>query len=109
MASPTSTQNRAVFLQSVEGMRTLRAEMQIRSIPKATPGSVVIRVLAATVRANSPRIYRDSQSGYPLPFPLVPGHTAIGRVFRISSDVTILKESQLVFFDPYIQARDGDF
>ncbi|KAK1507837.1 uncharacterized protein CLUP02_02369 [Colletotrichum lupini] len=81
--------------------------MQIRSIPEATPGSVVIRVLAATVRANSPRIYRDPQSGYPLPFPLVPGHTAIGRVFKISSDVTILKEGQLVFFDPYIQARDG--
>ncbi|KAK7445976.1 hypothetical protein CaCOL14_009679 [Colletotrichum acutatum] len=107
MASSPSNQNRVVFLQNVEGVQNLRAEMQIRPIPEATPGSVVIRVLAATVRANSPRIYRDPKSGYPLPFPLVPGHTAIGRVSKISSDVTILQEDQLVFFDPYIRARDG--
>lgn len=107
MTSTPSIQNRVVLLQKVEGMQNLRAELQIRLIPEVTPGSVVIRVLAATVRAKSPRIYRDPKSGYPLPFPLVPGHTAIGRVSKIPSDVTILKEGQLVFFDPYIQARDG--
>ncbi|KAG7039071.1 GroES-like protein [Colletotrichum scovillei] len=48
MTSTPSIQNRVVLLQKVEGMQNLRAELQIRLIPEVTPGSVVIRVLAAT-------------------------------------------------------------
>ncbi|KAK1657884.1 hypothetical protein BDP55DRAFT_698764 [Colletotrichum godetiae] len=89
-------------------MENLRAELQTHPIPKATPGSVIFRVLAASVRANTSRIYRNPQSGHALPLPFVPRHTAICRVSDASSDVTSLKADRLIFFNSYIHARDGD-
>ncbi|KXH69016.1 hypothetical protein CSAL01_12179 [Colletotrichum salicis] len=100
--------NRVIFLQRAEGTENLRAKLQTRPIPKATPGSVIVRVLAASVRANTSRISRNPHRGHALPLPFGPGHTAICRVSGISSDVTSLKVDQLIFIDPYIQARDGD-
>ncbi|WYZ36314.1 hypothetical protein EsH8_XII_000064 [Colletotrichum jinshuiense] len=104
MSSSTTAQYRAVFLQK-NGTK-ISAELQSRDIPKPVSGSVIVRILAASVRANSPEVYRDPFSNHQLPFPFVPGHTAIGRVFDAASDATKLKKGQLVFFDPYIQARD---
>ncbi|KAF9878094.1 isopropanol dehydrogenase [Colletotrichum karsti] len=82
------------------------ANLETRPAPSSGPGSVVIRVLAVSVRANSPHVYQNPDSGHPLPFPFVPGFAAIGRISEIGPDATKLKTGQLVFFDPYIQARD---
>lgn len=94
--------NRAVVLCGV-GQGGI---LEKRPIPSAGPGSVVIQVLAASVRSNSPTVYRDPDSGHALPFPFVPGFAAIGRVVDLGPDATKLRAEQLVFFDPFIQARD---
>ncbi|KAF6843359.1 isopropanol dehydrogenase [Colletotrichum musicola] len=102
MPSSNTQVNRTVILRGVGQGGTLEK----RFIPSAGPGSVVIRVLAASVRSNSPIVYRNPNSGHALPFPFVPGFAAIGRVVGLGPDATRLQVEQLVFFDPLIQARD---
>ncbi|TDZ36152.1 L-threonine 3-dehydrogenase [Colletotrichum trifolii] len=102
MPDLSELQNRAVVLQQQGEPTTIER----RPIPSPGSGSVVVRVLAASVRANSPDVYRNSQSGHQLPLPCVPGFYAIARVFGLGPDATRLKPGQLVFFDPYIQGRD---
>lgn len=100
----TPSDNTVLVLDSVG--QPLRTE--VRPIPKAGYGSVVIRVLAASIRANSPSVYEDPESGHPLPIPFVPGFAAIGRIHEAGPDASRLKPRQLVFFDPYIRGRDND-
>ncbi|KAF7556969.1 hypothetical protein G7Z17_g1038 [Cylindrodendrum hubeiense] len=102
MASDTPVQHHALVLSKVGEPMVL----ETRPVPKPGPGSVIIRVLAASVRSNTPHVYRDPNSGHPLPLPFVPGFAAIGKVVDIGPDATKLKPGQLVFFDPYIQGRD---
>ncbi|KAL2682494.1 hypothetical protein Neosp_006946 [[Neocosmospora] mangrovei] len=80
--------------------------LEVRPTPKAGPGSVLVRVLAVSLRANTPRVYQDPQSGHPLPTPFVPGFMAIARVAEIGPDTTRLQPGDLVLFDPYILGRD---
>ncbi|CAH0028228.1 unnamed protein product [Clonostachys rhizophaga] len=103
MALQLPSHHQALVLSEIGAPLTV----QTLPVPRATPGSVVVRILAASVRANSPEVYRDPQSGHPLPLPLVPGFVAIGRVAETGSDATVLKRDQLVLFDPYILARDS--
>ncbi|KAK7211714.1 hypothetical protein V2G26_018892 [Clonostachys chloroleuca] len=81
--------------------------VELRPTPKPSPGSVLIRVLASSIRANSRRVYEEPTSGHPLPTPFVPGFATIGRVAETGPDATRLQGGQLVFFDPYIIARDS--
>ncbi|CAH0045804.1 unnamed protein product [Clonostachys solani] len=81
--------------------------LELRPTPKPGPGSVLIRILAASIRANSRHVYQDPNSGHPLPTPFVPGSMAIGRVAETGPDATRLQGGQLVFFDPYIIGRDS--
>lgn len=80
--------------------------LEVRPTPKAGPGSVLVRVLAVSLRANSPRIYQDPQSGHPLPLPFIPGFMAIARVAETGPDAARLQPGDLVLFDPYILGRD---
>ncbi|KAH0425016.1 isopropanol dehydrogenase [Colletotrichum camelliae] len=102
MSSAKSTMNRAVVLPGVGQ----DAVLEIHEKPAASTGSAVIKVIAVSVRANSPNVYRNPSSGHPLPFPFTPGFASIGRIIDIGADATRLKLGQLVFFDPYIQGRD---
>jgi threonine dehydrogenase-like Zn-dependent dehydrogenase len=75
-------------------------------MPKACPGSAVIRVLAANVLTYSDQIYTGRRP-YPYPTPFVPGCSAIGRIVAVGPDATTLQPGQLVFFDPFIRGRDN--
>ncbi|CAH0028285.1 unnamed protein product [Clonostachys rhizophaga] len=81
--------------------------VELRPTPKPGPGSVLIRILASSIRANSRRVYQEPTSGHPLPTAFVPGFAAIGRVAETGPDATRLQRGQLVFFDPYIIGRDS--
>ncbi|KAH7121921.1 chaperonin 10-like protein [Dactylonectria estremocensis] len=102
MALDIPAQQQALVLSKVGEPLTL----EVRPVPKACPGSIVIRVLAASVRVNTPHVYRNPESGHSLPLPFVPGFIAIGRAIEVGPDATKLKPGQLVFFDPYILGRD---
>ncbi|KAH7177009.1 chaperonin 10-like protein [Dactylonectria macrodidyma] len=102
MVAHIPAQHRVLVLSKVGEPMAL----DVQPVPKPSPGSVVIRVLAASVRANAPNVYRNPENGHSLPLPFVPGFIAIGRVVDIGPDATRLKPGQLVFFDPYIQGRD---
>ncbi|KAF2722530.1 GroES-like protein [Polychaeton citri CBS 116435] len=73
--------------------------------PEAIPGTVVVKVLAAQVDANLPRILNGEQ-GFPIPQPFTPGARSIGRVAAIGQDTTALKIGQLVMIEPMFCARD---
>ncbi|KAB5576204.1 chaperonin 10-like protein [Coniochaeta sp. 2T2.1] len=80
-------------------------ELQTVPTPLPTHGSVVIKVLAASV---DPAL-RHILSGIFFTFPknLVPGSRAIGRIAAIGPDTTSLEEGQLVTIEPFIRARDN--
>ncbi|CAG9992204.1 unnamed protein product [Clonostachys byssicola] len=102
-ASATPDYHNALILDEVG--KPMHVEQ--RPTPKPGPGSVLIRILASSIRANSRRVYQEPSSGHPLPTPFVPGFAAIGRVAEIGPDATRLQGGQLVFFDPYIIGRDS--
>src|ERR1700722_6882945 len=72
-----------------------------RPLPVVEPGSVIIKVLLCTLMGNSKRTLSADT-----PVPLVPGTSAIGRVFAIGPDTTMLAVNQLVLIDHFITARD---
>ncbi|RSL72384.1 hypothetical protein CEP54_000961 [Fusarium duplospermum] len=82
--------------------------LEVRPTPKAGPRSVIVRVLAVSLRANAPKVYQDPQSGHPLPFPFIPGFMAIARVAETGPDATRLHACDLVLFDPCILGRDNE-
>ncbi|KAF2195173.1 GroES-like protein [Zopfia rhizophila CBS 207.26] len=75
--------------------------------PQPTPGSVVVRVLAALADANIPRILSGEVSFFTFPIPFVPGTRSVGRVASIGSDTTSLEVGQLVLIEPFFRARDN--
>ncbi|KAM0428182.1 hypothetical protein ACHAPT_007083 [Fusarium lateritium] len=102
MASEIPSQNRVLVL--AEAGKPL--SLEVRPTPKSGPGSVLVRVLAVSLRANSPRVWLDPKDSHPLPIPFVPGFIAIARVAEIGPDTTRLQPGDLIFFDPYILGRD---
>ncbi|KUI58101.1 L-threonine 3-dehydrogenase [Cytospora mali] len=72
-----------------------------------TPGSVIVRVLAAGVLSYSREVYNGKRN-YPFPKPFVPGSSGIGRVAAAGADAALLQPGQLVFIDTFIRARDDD-
>lgn len=79
--------------------------LETRPTPQATPGSAVVKILAAAVLSYSRDIYNGTRK-YELPTPSVPGNAAIGRIAAIGADATTLKLGDLVFIDIYIRGRD---
>lgn len=97
--------HRALVLTSTR--EPLDMAVTTRPTPRPTPGSVVVRVLAAAVLSYAREVYNGTRN-YPFPTPLVPGHSAIGRVAAIGPDTALLQPGQLVFIDSFIRARDDD-
>ena len=73
--------------------------------PQPTPGSAIIRVLAANVISYMADIY-NGRRAYPYPVPLVAGTSAIGRVAALGPDSVSLQLGQLVFVDNVVRGRD---
>jgi threonine dehydrogenase-like Zn-dependent dehydrogenase len=73
--------------------------------PVAGPGSVVVRVLAASIVSYIRDVYGGSR-GYSYPTPLVTGSSAVGRIVASGPDASSLKPGDLVFVNSFILARD---
>lgn len=103
MASESSLPptHRALVLHSLDS--PLKVEHP--PTPQATPGNVVVRVLAANVLSYGREIL-DGTRPYPYPKPYIPGGSAIGRIAAVGTDSTILAPGQLVLVDIMTRARD---
>jgi D-arabinose 1-dehydrogenase-like Zn-dependent alcohol dehydrogenase len=81
--------------------------LQVETIPtpQPTPGSAIIRILAAPVVSYTSEIY-DGTRKYPYQTPLVTGISGIGRIAAVGPDATSLAPGQLVYVDCVIHGRD---
>ncbi|KAI1179187.1 GroES-like protein [Nemania sp. FL0916] len=77
-----------------------------REIPKAAPGTVVVRVLAAAVNPGHGYLISHEVPGFSFPVPGVFGSNAVGRVVSVGPDSVAIKEGQLVVIDAFTVARD---
>ncbi|TFB02891.1 hypothetical protein CCMA1212_005013 [Trichoderma ghanense] len=103
MASQSSlpTTHRALVLHSID----TPLKVESRPLPQATPGNVVVRVLAANVLSYGREIL-DGTRPYPYPKPYVPGGSAVGRIAAVGSDCSTFSPGQLVLVDIVARARD---
>ncbi|KAK2592540.1 hypothetical protein QQS21_009755 [Conoideocrella luteorostrata] len=90
-------------------------QTSVESVPFPHPssGSITIKVLHALMHNNAKTIIqgKGGAGGFPMdqPYPLIPGAYGIGRVAAVGPDTTspeLLRPGQLVFFEPFIRARD---
>lgn len=88
-------------------LHTLDTPLQVetRPMPQVTPGSVVVRVLAANVLSYG-RELLDGTRPYPYPKPYVPGGSAVGKIAAVGSDCSIFSPGQLVLVGIMTRARD---
>ncbi|KAL7939073.1 GroES-like protein [Trichoderma chlorosporum] len=93
--------HRAIVLHSVD----TPLQVEQRPTPQATPGSVVVRVLTASVLSYSRELV-DGTRPFPYPKPYTPGGSTIGRIVAVGTDSTILAPGQLVLVDILTRARD---
>lgn len=87
--------------------RVYAEPLQVETIPtpQPTPGSAIVRVLAANVISYIGEVYNGKRH-YPYPTPLVTGGSAVCRVTAVGPDGVLLKPGQLVFVDCAIRGRD---
>ncbi|EHK23030.1 uncharacterized protein TRIVIDRAFT_29757 [Trichoderma virens Gv29-8] len=78
------------------------------AVPQPGPGSIIVRVLDVLLYKATPDFFYGAQTdaGMTLPYPLVFGGAAIGRVAAIGSDSTAFSPGQLVLIEPHLRARD---
>ena len=76
------------------------------STPDAVPGSVVVKVLAATVDSTMPEVLKGHIPGLTFPTPFIPGARCVGRVVATGPDTTSLQLGQLVMTEPFVRGRD---
>ncbi|CRK25927.1 hypothetical protein BN1723_013761, partial [Verticillium longisporum] len=75
--------------------------------PTADVGSVIVKTLYCWIPGYINDIYsRDNPRQYPVPFPLIGGTNAVGRVVAVPPDAAKLKVGDLVVVDPTIRPRD---
>ena len=74
--------------------------------PQVVPGSVLVKIIAATVETPTIQILSGKAPGLNPPTPFVPGGKAIGRVNALGPDATSLHLGQLVMLEAHVRARD---
>ncbi|KAH8896298.1 alcohol dehydrogenase GroES domain-containing protein [Thozetella sp. PMI_491] len=82
---------------------------EITSLPTPTvdAGSVIVKPLYCWIPGYINEVYfNGNPRQYPIPFPVVGGANAVGRVVAIGSDAVKLKVGDLVVVDPMIRPRD---
>ncbi|KAI1200758.1 GroES-like protein [Nemania serpens] len=95
---------KALVVQSIKSPADV--EVKVRDIPKAIPGTAVVRILAAGIGAGHGYLISHEVPGFTFPVPSVYGSNAVGRVVSVGSDSVSIKEGQLVAIDPFTTARD---
>lgn len=83
--------------------------LEVREVntPEVVCGSVLVRVLSASVSNSSKAQLGGKLPHVAPPAPFVPGHSGIGRVAAVGPDSTGLKIGQLVLTESYITSRDS--
>lgn len=102
MTRSTPKTNRAVWLSSY----TSPAQIVELPMPAAGPGSAVVQVIGTYIPPYTREIHNGTLSLFNLFLPLVPNPSHIGRVCSTGPDAVKLKPGDLVFFSPWIKARD---
>jgi NADPH:quinone reductase-like Zn-dependent oxidoreductase len=97
------TTHRALVVSSIQ--EDIDAKVQTVPVPQPTPGSVVVKVILATVLPYAKDAFNGTRP-YPMTVPLVIGSSAIARVVAIGPDAVKLVAGQLVFVETYIRGRD---
>ncbi|CAM0138731.1 hypothetical protein VKS41_008468 [Umbelopsis sp. WA50703] len=84
-----------------------KPELEVQEIadPILTPGSAIIKVLAAPVLPYLGGVL-SGELPYPLVLPITPGTSGIGIVEEVGSDASNVKKGDLVFCDSCIRTRD---
>ncbi|KAL7928211.1 GroES-like protein [Trichoderma chlorosporum] len=77
-------------------------------VPQPGPGSIIVRVLDVLAYKITPDFFSGAKAdvGMTLPYPLVFGGAAVGRVAAIGPDSTAFSKGQLVLIEPHLRARD---
>jgi D-arabinose 1-dehydrogenase-like Zn-dependent alcohol dehydrogenase len=88
-------------------MPNMGEPMVLRTVPTPTAvaGSVVVKVLAASVQARL-KEHLSGKTFASVPKDMTPGSRAIGRVAVAGPDATALQPGKLVLIEPFIRARD---
>lgn len=94
--------NRALWLESFDSTPHVKEI----PVPEAGPGSVVVRVYSNILPPYTKLIHDGTLPVYNLFLPLVPGPGHIGRVQSTGPDAVLIKPGDLVYFDPWVTARD---
>ena len=82
--------------------------LNVKNVPDPVfrPGEVVVEVVVAPVLHYAGEVF-NSERGYPLELPIVPGSGAVGRVLEVGPDATHLNVGDWVLCDPTVRSRDG--
>ncbi|KAH8681885.1 alcohol dehydrogenase [Xylariales sp. PMI_506] len=83
-----------------------QASVQVVPVPKIEFGTVLIKVEAVLVHSNFLAIFNASLPHFRLPYPIIPGMNAVGRVAAAGPDATVLSEGKLVITNTFIRGRD---
>ncbi|PNP51257.1 hypothetical protein THARTR1_08161 [Trichoderma harzianum] len=78
------------------------------AVPQPGPGSIVVRVIDVLLYKTTPAFFdgANAAAGMTLPYPLVFGGAAVGRVAATGPDTTAFDLGQLVLIEPNLRARD---
>ncbi|KAI0107120.1 GroES-like protein [Nemania sp. FL0031] len=95
---------KALVIQSIKSPTDVK--IVEREIPKATPGTAVVQVLASSIGPSHGYVISHEVPGFSFPVPSVYGCNAVGRIVSVGSDSVSLQEGQLVAIDPFAAARD---
>ncbi|KAH8555117.1 alcohol dehydrogenase zinc-binding domain protein [Umbelopsis sp. PMI_123] len=85
--------------------RKVELDVQEYPDPVLTPGSAIVKVLAAPVAHHFGAVF-SGEVPFPILLPFIPGCSAIGEVEQVGSDAHNLKKGDLVYVDPTIRTRD---
>lgn len=108
----TPTSNPAKIVSIPTTMRAIiqtgpgQSSVKNVAVPQVQFGSVLVKVEAMLVHPNALAIYNAKHPFIQLPYPLVPGSNAVGRVVVPGPDATSLRSGQLVIVNTFVRARD---
>lgn len=95
---------KALLIQSIQSPPDIKVVE--KEIPKATPGTAVVQILASGIGPGHGYLISHKVPGFSIPVPCVYGNNGVGRVVSIGSDAISIKEGQLVLVDAFATARD---
>ncbi|KAI1191233.1 alcohol dehydrogenase GroES domain-containing protein [Nemania serpens] len=107
MASTTSTQLPKGYKGLYFTSPSVPPEIASFPTPTVDTGSVIVKPLYSWIPGYINDVYANNNARqYPVPFPVIGGPNAIGRIVATPADATRLKVGDLVAVDPTIRARD---